>query len=63
MEILLKVMRQLRYSAPKIAYYINPDCSSVALTLGKERLSSEYCIHLNCMCILAWNYEQDNGVK
>jgi hypothetical protein len=55
MEILFKVMRQLRYSTPKIGYYINPDCSSVALNLGKKRLFSDFCIHLNCMCILAWN--------
>lgn len=53
LETLLKIMRQLRYSGPRIASYINPDCPSVALTLGKERLSSEFCIHLNCMCTLA----------
>jgi len=52
MEVLLKIVRQLRYSAHRIASYISPDCPSVALALGKERLSSDFCIHLNCICIL-----------
>jgi hypothetical protein len=55
MEILLTIMRQFRYSTLKIASYISPYCSSVALTLRKEILFSEFCIHLNCMCVLAWN--------
>jgi hypothetical protein len=63
MEILLKIMRQLRYGTIRIAFYISPDCSSVAMTFGKELLSSEFCIHPNCMCVLAWNYEQDDVVK
>lgn len=50
-----KIIRQLCYSAPRIASYINSDCPSVALNLGKERLFSDFCIRLNCMCILAWN--------